>query len=126
MNERCRNVTDPALCQIAPGMWSRYEEGANDPRVAGEMQSVSESANACRVPAQSLRRGHEQRVPQLLVARADQGVRAQTTHAVSENDDMSRREIVIARIEAANRLLKFLAQLDGVKQNRVPGAVHTY
>src|SRR6476659_3600567 len=123
MNERCRNMTDPALGQIAPAMRSRHENGANDTRVAAEMQSASESANDCPVTAQSPRRHHEQRVPQLLAARADQGVRAQTTHAVSENDDMSRREIVIARIETANRLLEFLAQLERVKQHRRARAV---
>src|SRR5450631_3666722 len=103
MNERCRNVPDPALCQIAAAMWSCHEDGANDTRVAAEMQSLSESANDFPVTAQSLRRHHEQRVPQLLVARADQGVRAQTAHAVSENHDMSLREIVILRIDVANR-----------------------
>src|ERR1700731_3546955 len=123
MNERCGKVADPALCQIAAAMWSRYEDGANDPRIAAEMQSVSESGNHFPVTAQSLRRRHEQRVPQLVAARADQGVRAQTAHAVSEHDDISSREIVIARIDTANRLPEFLAQLERVKQHRRTRAV---
>ena len=89
----------------------------------GLRRKCSPSANrrmTCPVTVQLLRRHHEQRVPQLLAARADQGVRAQAAHAVSENNDMSRGEIVIVRIEIANRLLEFLPQFERIKQDRVP------
>src|ERR1700719_5018634 len=108
MNERCRKVTDPALCQIAAAMRSGCEDHANDTRVAAEMQSLSESPNDVPVTAQFPRRHQERRIPQLLAARADQRVRAQTAHAVSEHDDISRRKIVIARIDIANRPFEFL------------------
>src|SRR4029077_5684082 len=123
MNERCRKVTDPAFRQIAAAMWSGCENHANDPWIAAEMQSVSEPANGFAVTVQLLGRHHEQRVPQLVATRADQGVRAQTTHAVSEDDDVSRREIAIARIHITNRLLEFLAQLERVEQHRGARAV---
>ena len=92
----------------------------------GLRRKCSPSANrrmTCLVAAQSLWRHHEQRVPQLIAARADQCVRAQTAHAVSENDDVSRREIVIVRIDIANRLLEFLPQLKRVEQHRRARAV---
>ena len=116
-------MTDPALGHFAAAMWSRYEDRANDTRVSAECSPSRNRRITRRVTAQSLRGHQEQRVSTLIAARADQGVRAQAAHAVSENNDMSCGEIVIVRIDVANRLFEFLAQPERVEQHRRARAV---
>ena len=58
-----------------------------------------QSPNRLRVSAQLLRRNNKDAPPQTIAARTDERVRDQPAHAVAEHDDVSRREIVIVRID---------------------------
>src|SRR4051794_19651315 len=104
-------------------MRSGNEDGARHSRIALEEERALQKANRRRIAAQFVGWDSEEALPQTVAARTDERVREQPAHAVADNDNPVRRQILITRIDDVNRMLELIAQSERVQQNRCTGTV---